>query len=467
MNGETLLDAGVHAIAQAVRAGRVSAVSIVRAALARIAAHDARIRAVHTTFDARALASAQHIDDAVRTGVDPGPLAGVPFLVKSNFDVAGYTTIAGSPVRLTMPAAQEDAALVRRLCSAGAVPIGATHMDEFACGATGVNPHFGAVHLPADPARMTGGSSSGSAAAVAAGYVPLALGSDTNGSIRAPAALCGVWAIKPGNGQLDLQGCVPYAPSLDVGGGFARSFADLSVMHETLCGQPVSEQTSYASPRAAVLTGAFARYSTTDVERAVQRASTCFGHVEEIAIDEQELADIREAAVTVSNYELGRTHRTLLDAQSTLVSPRLRERIVIGLAITDDVYTKALSTREIWRTRIGALFQTFDILIAPATPYTAPQFTDTVIDVNGFGLEPAKSLGRHTQTISFAGLPVLVAPLHMQGELPMGVQLIGPPGGEVACFAAGAYVARAFCELVAQNTDAAGRGLRSSITVEN
>lgn len=448
MSRASPLDAGVHAIAQAVRGGRLSAGSVVRAALERITDRDAQIHAVHTTFDARALEDARRVDDAVRAGREPGPLAGVPFLVKSNFDVAGYPSVAGSPARLALCAARADAASVARLCAAGAVPIGATHMDELACGATGVNPHFGAVRLPTDPARMSGGSSSGSAAAVAAGYTPLALGSDTNGSIRAPAALCGVWAVKPGNGQVDMRGCLPYAPSLDVAGGFARSFADLTALYEVLLG-PVTRAHGVRAPlRVAVLTGGFRQFASDDARRAVQRATTCFEDAGEVEIGEDVLDGIRTAALIVSNYELSRTHGALLDAEPSLVSARLRERIVAGLATAENDYQHALATRAAWRARMGALFEPYDVLIAPATPYAAPLFSAATVDVGGTALEPAKSLGRFTQPISFAALPVVSAPCHASGELPVGVQLIGPPGGEPACFAAGARIALARGEAV-------------------
>ncbi|MDW9227686.1 amidase family protein [Burkholderia cepacia] len=445
MSSASPLDANVDAIARAVRTGHLSAESLARAALDRIVECDARIHAIQMTFETRALADARRIDETVRAGRNPGPLAGVPFLVKCNFDVAGYTTVAGSPARLALPAASADAALVARLCAAGAVPVGATHMDELACGATGVNPHFGAVHLPADSARMTGGSSSGSAAAVAAGYTPLALGSDTNGSIRAPAALCGVWAVKPSNGGLEMQGCLPYAPSLDVAGGFARTFADLVALYDALCGTDRSARVGNmrAPLRVAALTGGFMEFANADARRAVQRAAACFGHVDETAIDEDTLTEIRAASLTVSNYELARAHRILLDAEPSLVSARLRERIVTGLATADSAYEEALSIRVKWRARLSALFSPYEVLIAPATPYAAPLFTDTAIEVNGTPLEPAKSLGRLTQPISFAALPVVSAPCHAGNELPVGVQLIGAKGSEAACFAAGAQIARA------------------------
>ncbi|MDR3098332.1 MAG: amidase [Paraburkholderia sp.] len=448
------LDArNARSVAREVRAGRASAEALVRAALADIAARDARHHAVSMIFEARALSDARRVDAAVRAGHDPGPLAGVPFLVKSNFDVAGHTTVAGSPARLALPPAQADATLVARLCAAGAVPIGATHMDELACGATGENPHFGAVRLPADPMRMTGGSSSGSAAAVAAGYVALALGSDTNGSIRAPAALCGVWGVKPENGRLAMQGCVPYAASLDVAGGFARCFGDLVALYEALLGeQSDAEAASVRAAihaamgastrlRVAVLTGGFEQFADAHARRAVQRAAACFAHAGPQPIDEALLEDARAAALTVSNYELGHTHRALLDADPSSVSERLRTRIATGLSTSEAAYAQALAQRATWQARMHALFARYDVLIAPATPFAAPRFADATIDVNGTPLEPARSLGRLTQPVSFAALPVVSAPCHAPGELPSGVQLIGAPGTLAACFAAARRIA--------------------------
>lgn len=429
---------GALALATEVRAGRASAVSVVQSVLADIAARDGAIHACARTFDARALRDARRIDAMVRSGRDPGPLAGVPFLVKWNFDVAGYPTVAGSPARAALPAAATDAAAVAQLCAAGAVPVGATHMDELACGATGVNPHYGAVRLPADPTRMTGGSSSGSAAAVAAGYVLLALGSDTNGSIRAPAALCGVWGFRPGDGRLSRAGCLPYADSLDSIGGFANDIDDLAALYDTLRdadslrSQPIRDP---AAPlRVAVLTGDFERHADADAQRAVRRAAACLNAGESIALDRDEVSHVREAAIAISNVELARNHRGLLDAPAALVSERLRSRIATGVSTSAATYREALACRAAWRVRVEALFARYDVLLAAATPCAAPRVTDPTVDINGALLEPAKTLGLLTQPISFAGLPVVSAPCFVPGELPVGVQLIGAPHADAVCF---------------------------------
>lgn len=426
-------------IARQVRAGHVSAETWVHQVIADVARRDAQTGSCFALFNERALRDARRVDRMVREGCDPGVLAGVPFLVKSNLDVAGYVTVAGSPARVDHPAASVDAVVVDRLRNAGAVVVGATHMDELACGATGENPHFGAVRLPQDPSRMTGGSSSGSAAAVAAGFVPLALGSDTNGSIRAPAALCGVWAIKPGVGVLPRAGCVPYADTLDVLGGFANSIDDLAALYQALLGDDrrgLEPRTPPTPLRIGILTGDFERFSNVEAHRAVQRAAARFERPGQVPIDSALAAEVRAAAVVVSNVEVARSHRALLDADASLVSPRLRVRLTAGLHTSEAQYASALACREAWLAHMLGHFTQYDVLIAPATPYPAPRFIDTHVDVNGAALEPATSLGMLTQPISFAGLPVVSAPMHASGELPVGVQVICAPGHEASCFAA-------------------------------
>lgn len=440
------------ALAAKVRAGQVSAMSLVQAVLADIAARDSAINACAATFDERARRDALRIDRLVRAGRDPGPLAGVPFLVKWNIDVAGYTTVAGSPARAALPPAVADATIVARMCAAGAIPIGATQMDELACGATGVNPYYGAVRLPADPTRMTGGSSSGSAAAVAAGYVPLALGSDTNGSIRAPAALCGVWGFRPGDGRLSRAGCLPYADSLDTVGGFANDVDDLAVLYDTLreAHAPHAQRPrDPAAPlRVAVLAGDFETHADADAQRAVRRAAARLRADETVAVTSDEVAHVREAALVISNVELARAHHGLVDAPAALVSERLRSRLAAGLATSDTAYRHALAHRAAWRTRIAVLFARHDLLLVAATPCAAPRFTDATVDVNGVALEPAKTLGLLTQPISFAGLPVVSAPCFASGELPVGVQLIGGPGGDAVCFDAARQFSAAWGDML-------------------
>ena len=196
-------------IAAAVAAGRTSASKIVEATFARIRARDPLINSFTAVTEQRARLRAQALDQARERGERLPPLAGVPFAVKNLFDIAGMPTLAGAKINRDAPPATRDATLIERLEAAGAILVGALNMGEYAYDFTGENVHDGPVHNPHDLARMTGGSSSGSAAAVAGGLVPLALGSDTNGSIRVPASLCGVFGLKPTYGRLSRARHLP------------------------------------------------------------------------------------------------------------------------------------------------------------------------------------------------------------------------------------------------------------------
>src|SRR6185295_16324013 len=215
-------------LATAVRAGRVSARAVTDAALAQIAARGPAVNAFTTVLDEQARADADRVDAAIAAGRDAGPLAGLPFAVKDLFDVAGITTLAGSKINRERPPARRDAHAVAALRRAGAVLMGALNMDEYTYGFTTENSHYGPVRNPHDPARVAGGSSGGSGAAVGAGLVPLTLGSDTNGSIRVPASFCGVFALKPTYGRLSRAGAAAFANSLDHVGPFAGTVADLA-----------------------------------------------------------------------------------------------------------------------------------------------------------------------------------------------------------------------------------------------
>src|SRR5208282_4006942 len=193
-------------IVTAIGAGRTSALSVVEAAIARIRARDPLLNSFTAVTEQRALLRAQALDDARARGERSPPLAGVPFAVKNLFDVAGLPTLAGAKINRDAPAASRDAALIERLEAAGAVLVGALNMGEYAYDFTGENVHDGPSRNPHDLDRMTGGSSGGSAAAVAGGLVPLALGSDTNGSIRVPSSLCGIFGLKPTYGRLSRAG---------------------------------------------------------------------------------------------------------------------------------------------------------------------------------------------------------------------------------------------------------------------
>ena len=224
------------AIAGAVAGRKVSALEIVESALARIKQHDTILNSFTDVTAERARAKACAVDAAIAAGRKVGPLAGVPFAVKNLFDIAGLATRAGSKINRKRAPAVRDATLIERLEAAGAVLLGALNMGEYAYDFTGENVHDGPSHNPHDPTRMSGGSSGGSGSAVGGGLVPIALGSDTNGSIRVPSSFCGIFGLKPTYGRLSRARAFPFVYSLDHLGPLARNVKDLALAYDAMQG---------------------------------------------------------------------------------------------------------------------------------------------------------------------------------------------------------------------------------------
>ncbi|MBE7197522.1 MAG: AtzE family amidohydrolase, partial [Parafilimonas terrae] len=299
MSGTRPMDAA--SIAAAVAERRCSARSVVTEALARIERANPRVNAFTDVLGPRALGRADALDAALGMGIAAGPLAGVPFAVKNLIDIEGLPTRAGSKINRAYPPAQRDGALVRRLEAAGAILVGGLNMGEYAYDFTGENVHDGDVHNPHALDRMTGGSSSGSGAAVAAGMVPLTLGSDTNGSIRVPAAFCGCFGLKPTYGRLSRAGSFPFVGSLDHLGPMARSVTDLALAYDAMHGPDPDDPV--ATPRApepvmpdlesdigglriAVAGGYFARGGDPDAFAAVTRVAEALGAERSVELPE-------------------------------------------------------------------------------------------------------------------------------------------------------------------------------------
>src|SRR6202163_4796270 len=239
-------------IARAVSGRKISALSVTEAALVRIAQHNPVLNAFTDVTADRARAKAHAIDTAIAAGQNPGPLAGVPYAVKNLFDVQGLPTRAGSKINRDLAPAPRDASLIERLEAAGAVLVGALNMGEYAYDFTGENIHDGPSRNPHDVTRMTGGSSGGSGSAVAGGLVPVALGSDTNGSIRVPASLCGIFGLKPTYGRLSRARSFPFVLSFDHLGPFARSVGDLALAYDAMQGPDAADAACTTRPVEAV-----------------------------------------------------------------------------------------------------------------------------------------------------------------------------------------------------------------------
>ena len=412
------------AIAAAVRAGQTRASDIVERSLAALAGD--RLNAVTRVLADRARAEAAAVDAAIAAGRDPGPLAGVPYGVKDLFDVAGLPTTAGSALYADAQPAATDAKAIVRLRAAGAVLVATLNMDEFAYGFATINAHHGTTRNPHDPGRLAGGSSGGSAAAVAAGMVPFALGSDTNGSIRVPASLTGLYGLRPTHDALPMQGVFPFAASFDDIGPFTTTVADMACIWQVLGGGPDAATPAEAF-RVARLGGRFRDNADPDLLAAIDAIAPAAP-----LIELPDVARARSAAFLITAFEGGALHAEALGRDPMAFDPATRDRLLAGALLPRALYQDAQAFRARFRLRVMALTADCDILLAPATPCVAPPIDDPRILIDG-AMVPARSdLGIHTQPISFVGLPVLAVPLHRPGRLPLGLQVIGKPGSETA-----------------------------------
>lgn len=432
------------ALAKSIASGQRSAVEVLSDCIKRIEATDKQVNAFTDPTFARATLEAKAVDDRRARGEALPPLAGVPYAVKNLFDIECVTTRAGSKINRSNPAAAEDAFLVRQMQKAGAVLLGGLNMDEYAYGFTTENTHDGACHNPHDLTRLTGGSSGGSAAAVAAGQVPLSLGSDTNGSIRVPASLCGVWGLKPTFGRLSRRGSYPFVHSIDHLGPFASSVEGLSLAYDALQGpdsldpgchalrvQPVSGQLGQGVKglRIGVLTGYFHDNATAQAREVVQLAAKTLGATEEVIWPDAMLG--RAAAFIITASEGGALHLDDLRTRPEDFEPLSVDRFTSGAVQPAAWYLRAQRYRRIYRDKVNALFDKWDILLCAATPVTAPLIGTEWLDVNGTKHPCRPAMGLLTQPISFAGCPVVASPMWPKNSaLPLGVQVIAAPWRE-------------------------------------
>ncbi|MEB3180336.1 MAG: AtzE family amidohydrolase [Nostocaceae cyanobacterium] len=433
------------AIAEAVREGKLSATEVTQAALETIARRDSQYNCFTSVIADAALADAAIIDNQVAQGNNPGLLAGVPVAVKNLFDIAGLTTLAGAKINANNPPATQDATAVAKLKQAGAVLLGALNMDEYAYGFVTENSHYGATRNPHDVTRVAGGSSGGSAAAVAAGLVPLTLGSDTNGSIRVPAALCGVFGLKPTYGRLSRGGVALFSSSFDHIGPFARSVRDMATAFDVLQGEdkrdpvctkrPPVETRNFASGhqniddlRMAIAGDYFIQGADPSALEALQSVADALNIKDYITIPEAHRA--RAAAFVITATEGANLHLDKLRSRPQDFDPATRDRFLAGALIPSNWYIQAQRFRSWYRSCVREVFQPVDIILAPTTPISAPLIGQQTMILDGEEILVRPHLGLYTQPLSFIGLPVLSVPIQRPGALPLGVQLIAAPYNE-------------------------------------
>jgi aspartyl-tRNA(Asn)/glutamyl-tRNA(Gln) amidotransferase subunit A len=456
------------AIAAAVRAGERSAREVVDTHLAAIEAREAEIHAFNLVSADAARAAADDVDRRVAAGEDPGPLAGVPVALKDNLCTRGVATTCSSRI-LEGWVPPYDATVVQRLAAAGAVSVGKTNLDEFAMGSSTENSAFGPTRNPRDTARVPGGSSGGSAAAVAAGFAPLSLGSDTGGSIRQPAALCGVVGVKPTYGLVSRYGLVAFASSLDQIGPFATTVADAALLLEVIAGHDPRDATSIPQPapsivphlgdgvqglRVGLVTELLGEGISPDVAARVREAADALvaagATVEEVSVpavtfglSAYYLIAPAEASSNLARFD-GVRYGLRVDAPTTnemMVATRtagfgdeVKRRIMLGTyalsaGYYDAFYGQAQKVRTLICRDFEAAYERFDVLLSPTSPTTAFEL--------GAIHDPLTMYLNDICTIptNLAGHPAVSVPFGSGADgLPVGVQVLAPALGEVPMF---------------------------------
>jgi 1-carboxybiuret hydrolase len=429
-------------IAHSVAGGKMSALSATEAALARIAKHDPVLNSFTDVTAERARARARTVDAMIAAGQNAGPLAGVPFAVKNLFDVQGLPTRAGSKINRDLKPSARDATLIERMEAAGAVLVGALNMGEYAYDFTGENVHDGPSRNPHDVTRMTGGSSGGSGGAVGGGLVPLALGSDTNGSIRVPSSFCGIFGLKPTYGRLSRARSFPFVASFDHLGPFARNVHDLALAYDAMQGPDAEDAACTTRPaepvtqllaqdisglRIAIAGGYFQSNVFPEAVEAVARVARALGATRTVEIPEA--ARARAAAYVISTTEGASLHLDRLRQRPNDFDPAVRDRLLAGAMIPAPLVDRAQKFRRWYRAQALELFKSVDVIIAPATPCTAPKLGQATFVLDGVELPVRANIGIHTQPISFIGLPVVAVPVPLE-PMPIGVQIIAAPWRE-------------------------------------
>jgi AtzE family amidohydrolase len=438
----TVSTASAGEIARAVASGEISALAATEAALAAIKRHNPGLNAFTAVTAERARARAQALDARRAQGRPLGPLAGVPFAAKNLFDIAGLPTLAGSKINRERKPAKRDATLIERLEAAGAVLVGALNMGEYAYDFTGENVHDGPSRNPHDRQRMTGGSSGGSASAVAGRLVPLTLGSDTNGSIRVPASLCGIFGLKPTYGRLSRARTFPFVASLDHVGPFARTVGDLVLAYDAMQGpdpddpvctdweaEPVAPLVARGADRLriAVAGGYLRKGAGAEASAALERVAAALRVTRVVELPEA--ARARAAAYVVTASEGATLHLDRLRQRAHDFDPAVRDRLIAGAMLPATLVAQAQRFRRWYQDRVLDLFDRNDAIIAPATPGTAPLIGQQTFVLDGVELPVRANLGIFTQPVSFIGLPVVAVPVALK-PLPIAVQIIAAPWRE-------------------------------------
>ena len=436
-------------LARLIRSKAISPVEVVRAHLDRIGARDGELKSFLTVTGDAALEAARAAEARLVAGDDVGALQGVPVALKDLCDTAGVRTTGGSKILAdNVPSA--DGTAVARLKAAGAIVLGKLNMHEFAYGPQGLNDHYGTAVNPWDGSahRLAGGSSSGSAVAVATGLCAGAIGSDTGGSIRIPAALCGITGLKPTYGRVSRAGALPLSWTMDHLGPMARSVADCALMLRAMAGYDPADASTSVLPvpdytavlnrdvkglRIGLLRASFLDGSDPEVAAAVERAAT---HLESLGarIDEVTLTGVEHVAAAsfaIVAAEALAYHATWIRTRAGDYQADVRERLKMGVFVTGEDYVRAQRVRALVRDEVDETLRHRDVLLAPASPIAAPRLDETAVDIGGHRIDVRSALIRLTRSFNLSGHPACALPCGFTAAgLPIGMQIVGRPFDE-------------------------------------
>ncbi len=434
----------ITAARRELHAGRLSAVELVEATLTAIDARNASLNAYLHVDHEGALRSARQAERALQEG-SAGPLAGIPVCVKDVIDVAGMPTTAGASGWVRTP--RMDAPAVARLRQAGAVILGKGNTNEFAFGIDGRNPHHGDCRNPHDPNRISGGSSAGPACATAAGLALGGIGTDTSGSLRVPASLCGLVAVRPTYGLVPVDGVVPLAWSYDTVGPLARSVEDATLLFEVMAGTNALPQTSDV-PRTVERVGLLTQFvdgaCTTEIAAACHAAGDALRArgIEVVPVEVPRLEHIVAMHQVIQFAEAAAAHRPWFDEQRQRYEPAVRDRLEAGAALTARDYLLAQQARRLVIDETAQAMKGIDALLAPATPVTAPLIEADSVTIDGSQIPVRSALLSFTLPLSQLGSPVVAVPLGEHANLPFGLQIGGRPGSEAGLLALAETITR-------------------------
>ena len=438
-------------LADLIRKRRISPVEILEETLARIGQLNPRLNAFITVFGDQARQAARRAERLVmqRRRALP-PLFGVPVSVKDIVFTTEAPTTAGSRIFGDGLIADQDAPVVRRLRRAGAIILGKTNLHEVALGVTSANEHFGPVRNPHDPERVAGGSSGGSAVAVATGMGPLSVGSDTRGSIRIPASCCGVSGLKPTRGLVSVEGVVPLSPSLDHVGPMARTAAECALMLEVMAGTRYEGRFVKASRKAARgMRVGVSEFHLRDLDGAVQKPIDAA--IRKLGKLGCRLSDVRMpvlddahvASIVISATEAVAYHDQFLKSRPEAYGPLVRQRLEAAYQWTALDLLRAEATLRAVTAAFSGLFENVDCLVGAVLPVSPPRIGEATVVVNGKEVNVVDAFTRLNAAQNMAGVPALSVPCGMADKLPVALQIIGAIGNDETVLRLGAAFQRA------------------------